>query len=91
MPFDARKVERRTAYNDDMDCAELCEGVGEYVNASEFDACAAALDEARAEVEKLKGIVGEYRNAHAGEGCLSGSVDTRCSTCKRADEASEEK
>lgn len=46
MPFDASKVKR----------GEYLAGDG-VVAEEEFDACAAALDEARKENEKLKGIV----------------------------------
>jgi hypothetical protein len=62
---------------------------------SEFDNCAAALAEAREEVERLKGIVREYReqrgrydHARDCKGPAECGVidDDRCSTCKRADE-----
>ena len=75
MPFDASKVKR----GEDQ--------VGNGIVAEEdFDACAAALDEVRAEVEKLKGIVREYRNSAIGH-WVCGNGEAQCFLCKRAGKA----
>lgn len=84
MPFDASKVERFPCAGS----ADFTLGIhhARHVRACNFDACAAALDEARAEVEKLKGIVREYRDSAIGHWpCGHGGV--QCFLRKRVDEA----
>lgn len=77
MPFDASKVER---------CDPGKYGKYTYVRSEKFNACAAALDEVRAEVEKLKGIVREYQNSAIGHWAC-GNGKEQCFLCRRADEA----
>lgn len=52
--FDPNKVERHTAYNDDMDCPELGEGVGEYVNAGDYDQLLSLYNASQAELALMR-------------------------------------
>lgn len=54
--FDPNMVDKHTAYNDDMDCPELGEGVGEYVNAGDYDQLLGLYSASQMELSLMRAV-----------------------------------